>query len=144
MSWTRDFQHVSSLAFEGRGLSGGRKVGRRDKKRAEIIAGVCEGERAASSVLVIGTSLCRNDCAGRQAGEPCLDISAVGLALILERIAPGCPTFDFHQTYPRNAQACGERTNSQEGVNGGREGGTEGVAAAPHSKHTRVRVTAAG
>ena len=49
-SGTRDFQHVSRhnapLAFEGRGAEEGREGGR-DKKRAEIIAGVCESERAA-------------------------------------------------------------------------------------------------
>ena len=48
----------------------------RDKKRAEIIAGVCESERA-SSVLVIGTSLCRNDCAG----EPSLEGLVTDLAI---------------------------------------------------------------
>ena len=61
-----------------------------------------------------------------------MDISEVGLAQIQERIAPSCPTCKrahsyLHQTYPRNAQACGERTNSQEGVNGGRKGGRESL-----------------
>ena len=44
---TRDFEHVSEPLLRGVERRRGRKEAGRDKKRAEIIAGVCESERAA-------------------------------------------------------------------------------------------------